>query len=97
MNKRYLVLENGSIYEGEGFGAAQSVAGELVFTTGMTGYQEAITDKSYLGQMIVFTYPLIGHHGKLSDTINPRTAWKSNSGIYYTICLIFILYRLIRY
>lgn len=63
MNKRYLVLENGSIYEGEGFGATQSVAGELVFTTGMTGYQEAITDKSYLGQMIVFTYPLIGNYG----------------------------------
>lgn len=63
MKKRYLILENGSVYEGEAFGAAGDVSGDLVFTTGMTGYQETITDQSYLGQMIVFTYPLIGNYG----------------------------------
>ena len=48
MKKRYLILENGSVYEGEAFGAAGDVSGDLVFTTGMTGYQETITDQSYL-------------------------------------------------
>ncbi|WP_313476456.1 carbamoyl-phosphate synthase domain-containing protein, partial [Leuconostoc lactis] len=63
MKKRYLVLENGSIYEGEAFGAETDVMAELVFNTGMSGYQESITDLSYRGEMIVFTYPLIGNYG----------------------------------
>ena len=53
--KRYLIMEDGSIYEGEGFGAAVQTTGEVVFTTGMTGYQEAITDQSYANQILVFT------------------------------------------
>ncbi|MCM0583044.1 carbamoyl phosphate synthase small subunit [Weissella diestrammenae] len=61
--QRYLVLENGSIYEGEAFGAAKMVTGELVFNTGMTGYQESLTDLSYHGQILMFTYPLIGNYG----------------------------------
>ncbi len=61
--KRYLVLKNGSIYKGNGFGSKKIVHGELVFSTGMTGYQESMTDASYYGQMLVFTYPLIGNYG----------------------------------
>ncbi|WEG72622.1 carbamoyl phosphate synthase small subunit [Vagococcus intermedius] len=61
--KRLLILEDGSIFEGEGFGAERSSTGEVVFTTGMTGYQEAITDQSFNGQIITFTYPLIGNYG----------------------------------
>ena len=53
--KRYLIMEDGSIYEGEGFGADVQTTGEVVFTTGMTGYQEAITDQSYANQILVFT------------------------------------------
>lgn len=65
--KRYLLLANGSVYSGEGFGGSQAAAGELVFTTGMTGYQEAITDPSYHDQILCFTYPLIGNYGINAD------------------------------
>jgi carbamoyl-phosphate synthase small subunit len=61
--KRYLVLANGSTYEGQGFGSKKTVHAELVFSTGMTGYQESMTDASYDGQILVFTYPLIGNYG----------------------------------
>ena len=61
--KRYLVLANGSVYEGEGFGATAPVTGELVFNTGMSGYQESLTDLSYHGQILTFTYPMIGNYG----------------------------------
>lgn len=60
---RYLILEDGSIYAGEGFGSDRETTGEVVFTTGMTGYQEAITDQSYADQILVFTNPLIGNYG----------------------------------
>ena len=59
----YLVLEDGSVYEGEAFGAAASSFGEVVFNTSMTGYQEMLTDPSYAGQIVVPTYPLIGNYG----------------------------------
>lgn len=61
--KRYLILEDGSVYEGSGFGSDCETTGEVVFTTGMTGYQEAITDQSYADQILVFTNPLIGNYG----------------------------------
>ena len=61
--KRLLILEDGTIFEGEAFGAERTVSGEVVFTTGMTGYQEAITDQSFNGQLITFTYPLVGNYG----------------------------------
>lgn len=61
--KRYLILEDGSVFAGEGFGAPLTTTGEVVFNTGMTGYQETITDQSYNGQIITFTYPLIGNYG----------------------------------
>jgi carbamoyl-phosphate synthase small subunit len=58
-----LVLEDGAIFEGWSFAAAGEVAGEVVFTTSMVGYQETITDPSYRGQIVLFTYPLIGNYG----------------------------------
>ncbi|MCP4699983.1 MAG: glutamine-hydrolyzing carbamoyl-phosphate synthase small subunit [Gammaproteobacteria bacterium] len=58
-----LILEDGSFYEGVSFGWPQSIAGEVVFNTGMTGYPESLTDPSYYGQILVLTYPLIGNYG----------------------------------
>ena len=58
-----LILENGFIFEGYSFGAKGKVIGEVVFNTGMTGYQEVMTDPSYFGQIIAFTYPEIGNTG----------------------------------
>jgi len=61
--KAILVLEDGSAYEGEAFGAKSTTYGEVVFSTSMTGYQEMLTDPSYAGQILVPTYPLIGNYG----------------------------------
>jgi len=58
-----LVLEDGTVVRGRGFGARGVAVGEVVFTTGMVGYTEALTDPSYAGQILVFTYPLIGNYG----------------------------------
>ena len=59
----YLVLEDGSVYAGEAFGAETSGYGEVVFNTSMTGYQEVLTDPSYAGQIVMLTYPLVGNYG----------------------------------
>ena len=61
--KGYLALEDGTFYEGRVFGAKRDVFGEVVFATGMTGYQESLTDPSYCGQILVSSYPLIGNYG----------------------------------
>ena len=69
-----LILEDGSVYKGYGFGSDEEMTGEVVFNTAMTGYQETISDPSYNGQIITFTYPLIGNYGINRDdyeTINP--------------------------
>ncbi|MDR1206782.1 MAG: carbamoyl phosphate synthase small subunit [Peptococcaceae bacterium] len=66
-DKIYLTLENGKIFEGKRFGAEGEVVGELVFTTGMTGYLETLTDKSYYGQIIAQTFPLIGNYGVIPE------------------------------
>ena len=58
-----LFLEDGTIFEGESFGANKRMDGEVVFNTGMTGYVESLTDPSYAGQILVCTYPLIGNYG----------------------------------
>lgn len=59
----YLVLEDGTVFEGMPFGFSKDVIGEVVFSTGMTGYQESLTDPSYCGQILVSSYPLIGNYG----------------------------------
>lgn len=61
--KRYLVLEDGTVYTGFKLGSDALTRGEIVFNTAMTGYQETISDPSYTGQIITFTYPLIGNYG----------------------------------
>ena len=61
--KGFLVLEDGTVFEGEAFGARKEVLGEVVFATGMTGYQESLTDPSYCGQILAASYPLIGNYG----------------------------------
>lgn len=68
----YLLLSNGSIYQGSSFGSATDVDGEVVFATGMVGYPESLTDPSYRGQILTFTYPLIGNYGI------PKTGFESN-------------------
>jgi carbamoyl-phosphate synthase/aspartate carbamoyltransferase len=66
-----LELEDGAVYQGYSFGAQKSVAGELVFQTGMVGYPESITDPSYRGQILVITFPLVGNYGVPSrDTLD---------------------------
>jgi carbamoyl-phosphate synthase small subunit len=59
----YVLLEDGTRFDGEACGAAGHAVGEVVFTTGMSGYQESVTDPSYAGQLITFTYPHIGNYG----------------------------------
>jgi len=61
--KKKLVLESGEIFFGESFGFNHEIEGEVVFNTGMTGYQELISDPSYCGQIVCMTYPLIGNYG----------------------------------
>jgi len=61
--KRYLILENGAVFEGEAFGADAEVISEIVFLTSMTGYVEALTDKNFAGQAVCQTFPLIGNYG----------------------------------
>ena len=62
-NRATVVLEDGSVFEGWSFAGEGEVAGEVVFTTSMVGYQETVTDPSYRGQIVLFTYPLIGNYG----------------------------------
>jgi carbamoyl-phosphate synthase small subunit len=61
--KAVLVLEDGSTFVGYGFGASKKVSGEIVFSTSMVGYPESLTDPSYKGQILTFTYPLVGNYG----------------------------------
>ncbi len=61
--KAQLILENGKCFTGEMFGMQKNVSGEIIFTTGMVGYQEIITDPAYRGQIVVMTFPLIGNYG----------------------------------
>lgn len=67
MQKAYLVLSSGEIFEGFRFGAERDSIGELVFTTGMTGYLETLTDPSYAGQIVLQTFPLIGNYGVIPE------------------------------
>ena len=63
MKKAYLYLANGQVLEGQSFGASGTAIGELVFTTGMTGCVESLTDPSYYGQLVVYTFPQFGNYG----------------------------------
>ena len=74
MRKAYLVLADGSVYEGTGFGAEAGSIGELVFTTGMVGYIETLTDPSYAGQIVMQTFPLIGNYGMIEQDFEGECA-----------------------
>jgi len=73
MKTAQLILSDGTKFEGQSFGASKSVAGEVVFATGMTGYDMSLTDPSYAGQILVFTYPLIGNWG-----VPSKENWESD-------------------
>jgi len=68
--KAFLVLEDGTLFTGIGFGAATKTSGEVVFSTGMVGYPEALTDPSYKGQILNLTYPLVGNYGVPSNDLS---------------------------
>ena len=74
MKKAYLVFGNGKVFEGERIGADSAVIGELVFTTGMEGYLETLTDPSYYGQIVVQTFPMVGNYGVISEDFEGKTA-----------------------
>lgn len=79
-----LVLEDGAVFIGKSFGAEIETAGEVVFTTAMTGYPEAFTDPSYFGQILVMTYPLIGNYG-VPDKTNFQSGKMQISGLAVTV------------
>jgi len=72
MNGAKLVLEDGSVFRGRSLGYSKSVAGEVVFNTGMVGYTEALTDPSYRGQIMTLTYPLVGNYGVADAFESPK-------------------------
>lgn len=71
--KAKLILENGAIFQGNAFGCLKESIGEVVFNTGMTGYQEILTDPSYYGQIVTMTYPLIGNYGINLDDMESKS------------------------
>ena len=74
MKKAYLILDGGQVFEGYRFGAEGDALGELVFTTGMVGYIETLTDPSYYGQIVLQTFPLIGNYGMISEDFEGKPA-----------------------
>ncbi len=75
MQTAYLVLSNGQVFEGKRFGAPGSPTGELVFTTGMCGYVETLSDPSYYGQIVLQTFPLIGNYGIIKADMESRKSY----------------------
>ena len=73
--KAYLILEDGSVYDGENVGALREAVSEIVFNTSMTGYLEVMTDPSYAGQAVVMTYPLIGNYGICHEDMESDRPW----------------------
>ena len=83
--KAYLVLENGTVFCGEQFGAVTEEIGEIVFSTSMGSYIEALTDPCYHGQILVQTYPLIGNYGMIySDMESSKAHVKGYICLLYT-------------
>lgn len=73
--KAFLVLEDGTVFEGTHIGADKEIISEIVFNTSMAGYLEVLTDPSYAGQAVCMTYPLIGNYGICRDDMESRRAW----------------------
>ncbi len=75
--KAYLILENGEVFEGKSFGYEKEVMGEVVFSTAMTGYVEALTDPGCYGQIVTQTFPLIGNYGVMNEDYESKKSWVS--------------------
>src|SRR5271167_1752946 len=71
----YVLLEDGTSFDGELCAVERPVVGEVVFTTGMSGYQESMTDPSFAGQLITYTYPHIGNYGVSAQAMESDRAW----------------------
>ncbi|NLK39920.1 MAG: glutamine-hydrolyzing carbamoyl-phosphate synthase small subunit [Clostridiales bacterium] len=85
MNNIFLILENGAVFGGKSIGARAEVTGEVVFTTGMTGYMETLTDPSYYGQIVVQTFPQIGNYGLISEDAESRHP-RLKAYVVYDLC-----------
>ena len=75
MGKAFLILADGTVFEGKSIGAQGKTIGETVFTTGMTGYLETLTDPSYFGQIVTQTFPLIGNYGVIPQDFESGRSW----------------------
>ena len=75
MKKAFLILEDGTVFEGQAIGADKEVVSEIVFNTTMAGYTEVFTDPSYAGQAVCMTYPLIGNYGVCLDDMESERIW----------------------
>ena len=75
MQTAYLILADGTVFEGKSIGATGMTIGETVFTTGMTGYIETLTDPSYYGQIVTQTFPLIGNYGVMPPDFESAKSW----------------------
>ena len=73
--KAFLILEDGTVFEGTHIGADKEIISEIVFNTSMAGYLEVLTDPSYAGQAVCMTYPLIGNYGVCLTDMESRRAW----------------------
>ena len=73
--KAFLILEDGTVFEGTSIGYPKEVISEIVFNTSMTGYLEVLTDPSYAGQAVVMTYPLIGNYGICHEDMESLKPW----------------------
>ena len=73
--KAFLILEDGTVFEGKSIGAVKEVISEIVFNTSMTGYLEVLTDPSYAGQAVTMTYPLIGNYGVCYNDMESLKGW----------------------
>ena len=90
MKQARLILDDGTEFLGWSFGAEKNVSGEVVFNTAMTGYPESLTDPSYAGQMLVFTYPLIGNYGVPSVGLesNGLPTWMESGRIHVKAMIV---------
>ena len=75
MNSAYVLLEDGTRFDGVACGAPDAATGEVVFTTGMSGYQESVTDPSFANQILTFTYPHIGNYGVSAEAMESERIW----------------------
>lgn len=89
LKRASLILDDGTVFRGKSFGYEKPIAGEVVFNTAMTGYPESLTDPSYEGQILVFTYPLIGNYGvPARDTVQNLSAYYESEKIHVEAVVI---------